>query len=520
METPPTFVCEGFSVFESGPQVPGSLTMKYVSSIITFEWNPEQTAEIDVEKLNLEEATIFFFLHTIKKITVTKSEAGNTVLKFSLQEIRTSTKFVFPQKSQESLDEMLQFLISQNFIQQNISDLTSYNVILETEKKYVYPEGKISLHAVSPLIAHRTTIAKLMSDEEKLQKNPISLDEFNSFFGENEKINDFGAFKKEVFKRGLTSEARPYAYSYVLNVNDPNLDHIENIERRMKLNQDFALILKRWNARTPRQEKYSHCFHSVIVSDVKRTDRNTKFFKNDGPGSKALEEILVCFAIELPETGYVQGMCDLAAALVQLFVKEITEESMILYDDKKVSFVEGEAFVFWALYGLLALTGHDKLFMNMDSNRNFVAQCVLSLIQINAPSEARWITQNNQESLIFTLSPLILLFRRCFETEDLLMIWDRLLFNEDPLSYIRFLISASLMLTFPRIMLNKNTNDDMSSGFISSLPLINIDDFIHVTNALLARTKKDNMHTQWIFMKYPEDPPLHEYEPKYISLID
>ena len=520
MESPPTFVVDGFSVFENGPQIKGTLTMKYISSIITFEWKPEVSAEIDVEKLNLEELTIFFFLHTIKKVTVTNSETGNTILRFSLQEIRTSTQFVFPQNSLDSFNEMIQFLIEQNFIVQNPSDATSYNVNIETNKNFVIPEGRISLQSISPLVVHRTTLAKLRSEEGKPQENPISLEEFNNFFGENEKIKDFDAFKSEIFKRGLTKEARPYAYSYILNVNDPNLDEIANIERRKKLNKEFSLVLNRWNSRIPEQEKYSHSFHGVIVSDVKRTDRNIDFFKKEGPGSRALEEILVCYAMDLPDTGYVQGMCDLVATLIQLFVKEITEESMTLYDDKKVSFVEGESFVFWAFYGLLHLLGHDKLFTNMDSNRAFVSERVYALIQTNAPSEARWLSQSEQESLIFILSPFILLFRRWFSLDDLFLLWDRLLGNEDPVSYIRFVLASSLILTFPRLLLKKDSSGDISTVFNSSLPLISISDFIHVTNALVARTKKDSMHTQWIFMRYPEDSPTPDYEPKYITIVD
>ena len=520
MEESVSYNIFGWSVFENGPQIEGTLTMKQIQSVITFEWKPKESSELQLKLQNYEQATIFFFLHHIKKITKTVSDTGNTVLRFLMQEIRTSIQFVFPQSSQEQIEQMMHLLVSQNYIQANQSDNTSYNVLFEVDKKFASPEGTVMLQTISPLISHRTTTSKLFAEQKKLPKSisPISMKDFNSFFDEKRRIADYSAFKKEVFTRGLSEEVRPFAYMYLLNVKDPNLTDVQNVERTTSLNKEFAGILERWNSRIPEQDKYSHSFHGVIVSDVRRTERTSDLFKTDGPAHRALEEILVCFSIELPDTGYIQGMCDLVATLMQLFIKDITNDKMVLFNDKTVPFIEGESLIFWAFYGLLNITGHDILFIDMESNRKFVAERVFALLQANAPSESRWLASIEQESLLFTLSPFILIFKRWFSLNDLMQLWDALLTNEDPVSYLRFLLASSLILTFPRLLISQDKSGDVSTSFNSSLSLIKVNDLIDIANILVVRTKKDDMHTQWIFMRYPEDASVVDYEPKLINI--
>ena len=520
METPPTFSIRGCSIFESGPEIEGTLTMKLIQPAITFEWKPQDAEEVDINKMNYEKTTIFFFLHRIKKLSKTKTDNGNTILRFSLQDVRTATQFVFPPSSSEGLDQMMQYLISQNYIQQVPSDPTSFNVLLEVTKKFVPPEGTVSLQTISPLISHRTVTAKLISEQKNLPKpkDPITFEEFNSFFDENHKLTNFAKFKQEIFSRGLEPDVRPHAYLYLLNIMDPNLSDVENTQRKNDLFKEFESVLTRWKARIPEQEKYSHSFHGVIISDVRRTERNYELFKKDGPAHKALEEILVCFSIELPDTGYIQGMCDLVSTLMQLFIKEVKEDQMLLFNDKTVSFIEGEALIFWAFYGLLCVTGHDILFMDMDSNRTFVAERVFALLQANAPSESRWLTAIEQESLLFTLSPFILIFKRWFKLPELLKLWDALLANEDPVSYLRFFLAAALILTFPNMLIAQDKSGDVSTSFNTAISTLNVNDLIDIANVLIIRTKKDDMHTQWIFMRYPEDITVNDYEPKFIKL--
>ncbi|EAY18357.1 hypothetical protein TVAG_045590 [Trichomonas vaginalis G3] len=277
--------------------------------------------------------------------------------------------------------------------------------------------------------------------------------------------------------------------------------------------------LTRWQSQIPDQEQYYHPFYSVIVSDVRRTDRNQSLFTNDGPAHKALQEVLICYAILVADVGYIQGMSDLAAALMQIYFKKVTDEKVTLYNDSEVEFNKATNLIFWSFYGLLKLTGNDLLFKNMDSNRNFIAERAFSLLQSHISPVSKWLLSVQQENLLFTLSPTLLLLRRWFPLQTLFIIWDRLFCHQDPLSYLRFLMTATVALTFPYICMQGSSGGDVSAGYNKYLSTLKPERILQVADALLAKVKVDMMHTQWIFMKYPEEPLETEYNPKFIKIV-
>jgi hypothetical protein len=107
-------------------------------------------------------------------------------------------------------------------------------------------------------------------------------------------------------------------------------------------------------------------------------------------------------------------------------------------------------------------------------------------------------------------------FKRWIDGNKLLYIWDKLLTSEDPASYIRFLLASSIFLTFPHLLIQQSSTD-ISATYADAVSLIKKEEFLRMTNSLLSRTKKDDMHTQWIFMKYPEEI-IDDYEPKFLKL--
>ena len=413
---------------------------------------------------------------------------------------------------------MFSDLLSSHSITLVPNEPNSFNNNLEVELRYIVPENFILYSNIIYLYSYRTSLNKILDDTKEIDNNPIDLEQLQLKFDEQGHLLDYESLKKDIFVHGLTPEARPLAYLYLLGVFTPELTREENEKHLDDLYDEYMNTFNRWENKIPGQEVYLTKVFGVIVSDVKRTDKKEEMFQTEGPARRALEEILMIYSLLVADVGYIQGMSDIAAGLMEMFFKKVTKKKITLYDDKVVDFHRGNSLIFWLFYGLLKLTGNDQLFKCMDGNRDFLETRIFSIIQTNIPPVAKWLVSVQNENMLFTFSATLLLFKRWFSINNLGIIWDRLITHRDPIIYLRFLISSCVTVAFQYLCLQGTNGGDVSSGFNKVLALIEPKMVLRIANAFFNKIDNDPMHSQWIFMKYPEDPPEIEYVPKYIKI--
>jgi len=508
-------------IYENGLSIKGSFTMKSQSSIITFQWEPENCKPFDFDQNNLEEASIFIFLHKTKRISRIKTDNGEISLRFAIPDYRTFSRFVFPSSSALIIDNMINTLFSLSFIESVNNEVNSFNVLLSTTKHFRIPPNTIGFLQAQCLYSHRAIVQKLVIDESIESLPPLTNQELFDFIEDGGNFSNFNELKKLIFRRGLTYEARLNVIWYLLGIFDPAKSILENKEHMKYLNNEYLLLLNRWKHVSASQKKYGHYFYSVILSDVARTDRTNPMFSSDqSPALKFLEDVLVCFALGQPDTGYTQGMGDLVACLMQLFIKTIIDDKQIeIYNETILPFEEVESMVFWSFVGLLNVTSHNVFFSNMDQNHSFFSERVFSLVQMFHPAQARWLVKNEQGGLLFTLSPLLLLFKRTFAGEKLWYLWDRIISADDPPSYLRLFMTSVVLSAFPSLVTTTSGDSgEVSNAFDGTMHQLNISKLVAMSYAIEEKVRKESMKTQWIFMKYPQTPSPSIKEPSMIAL--
>ncbi|KAH8378283.1 hypothetical protein KR093_010526 [Drosophila rubida] len=232
--------------------------------------------------------------------------------------------------------------------------------------------------------------------------------------------------KELIFRGGIVPSLRAEVWKYLLNYYQWSDTQLERIERRKQKSMEYYKMKAQWLAMTQAQESNFSGYRDrkcQIEKDVKRTDRTQQFFAGeDNPNLALLQGILMTYVMYNFDLGYVQGMSDLLAPILEIQVNEVD--------------------AFWCFVGFM-----DMVFTNFDIDqagmKTQFAQLRRLLEVANAPL-FNYMCNHDSDNMYFCFRWLLVWYKREFDNDDVLKLWE-CLWTRLPCANFHLLVSVAIL---------------------------------------------------------------------------
>lgn len=254
------------------------------------------------------------------------------------------------------------------------------------------------------------------------RRHPITLDEWNSFFNEDDGrlVLTVNEVKDKIFHGGLEPPARAEAWLFLLGVYPWDSDKVERISLIAEKRNEYYRLKRQWWEDIDRQNKdeFWKDQKSRIEKDVLRTDRSLPIFSQSdvphpdpesrfassgaNPHLEQLRDILVTYNEYNQNLGYVQGMSDLLSPLY-----------VVLQDDS-LAFIAFCAF----------MNRMERNFMRSQEGMRDQLQTLGHLTHFMLPSLHAHLAKADSTHFFFFFRMILVWYKREFEWDDVLRLWE------------------------------------------------------------------------------------------------
>eukprot|EP01135_Chromosphaera_perkinsii_P011270 Nk52_evm51s2367 gene=Nk52_evmTU51s2367 len=292
----------------------------------------------------------------------------------------------------------------------------------------------------------------------KQQRMPVGALEFNSFFDpETGRMIKEKLFRQRVFFGGMDKEIRKEGWKYLLGFYPYNASFAEKEQIQRQKEQEYIILKTQWQSVSKKQmsrfSKFKEFKHR-IEKDVVRTDRSHPFFEDgDGEGGEPNKNVILLFEILFTysffnfDLGYVQGMSDLLSPILYIMEGDEVES-------------------FWCFANYMErMENNFAVDQNgMHSHLNNLRE----LIRVMDPRLFKYLEKHEGLNLFFCFRWLLINFKREFEFEDVIRLWEA--FFSEHLSYnFPLFVSLAVLDTYKSVIYNRNMEFDDILKFINDL---------------------------------------------------
>lgn len=504
---------------------PGIFSIHLTDRNYVFEWvpNPDQDQKVLLEKnIPLKVAVP---LKRIAQIQVMHAIRENQPVSCLIMKLKTNAalpRFIFNDFGDLIVDHLMELLVFKKLIQRDEFRSRIFHPIdqslpedsLDTDEE----DTNIKPQDVVGIAAHNQILKRLRFSPNSTRK---SFSHVTRADFEAAKASNLADIKKSIFENGLDDAARPYVWPVLFGVIPPNSEDIEEVLDTKMI--DYLNIRRQWELLTETQREHSKLWQDmerVIENDVKRNDRKYDAFKdNDSPNLLLLKRVLTTYAFYNRDTGYVQGMNDLLSPLIMLFIVSWEENVAIFYDGSKRSMDQAEAFLFWNFVGMMELTHHERLFVDLAAHQAFVLERSAKIAnEVHKPLEML-LSSKELSDLSFMFKPMLLMYKRAFK-DGLRRLWDSIFTAASPSCYIRFIGAAILILLFPKLMLHtdQTLGEVMSfaEGFFGE---VDVESVMALASILINRMEKAGKVREYVYEEIPSNSHHKNYVSKYLNFL-
>ncbi|ORY93127.1 rab-GTPase-TBC domain-containing protein [Syncephalastrum racemosum] len=278
------------------------------------------------------------------------------------------------------------------------------------------------------------------------RRGPIMAEEWVEFFDAEGKlcVNKETVYRS-IFRAGLDPDVRIEAWKFLLEIYpwDSTFDEREAI-RRSKVDEYYEYKSQWFNDMDTRTTKEFQDEKHRIDKDVHRTDRSIPFFEGEdmpnpdpdmtvGTNSnlEIMKDILVTYNAYNTELGYVQGMSDL---LAPLFVAMGTEEM-----------------AFWGFVQFMERVKSN--FYRDQSGMHHQLQTLDRLIHFMDPELYKRLEETETVNLFFCFRWLLVWFKREFEWDDVIRLWE-VLWTDSLSPHFLMFVALAVLDTHRHAILN------------------------------------------------------------------
>ena len=438
----------------------GTFMLSRIFNQLFFEWIPTDPIVILSKEKPPDNFHLVFRLCEVVEISKLSQTLNHISLSFILEDSSKLPTFHFlSSHALASVAHLLTFLFSKDILEK--AERKTYYVNLNYT-----PFREVLKNVISPnqliFLTEHIKLMKSYGKQDIVRNNPITIEECKS------RMNDFSSLKKDIGLRGLTDDSRWFIWPYLLGLFDAVKPYDDNAALLNEKNCEYTEILNTFKT-TLLEEQTKEVDAATrltadIMKDVKRTDRSIRHFNDDkSPNLDMLNNILIVYALYNRDTGFVQGMGDLVAQFITMYVNEWTknengEYTFELIDGRKLNQRDTECFIFHLFCAFMSVTQQDRMFTDLIKQQEFAFERIFAIIEEFHKPLADWLQQNKLDNMIFMYRQLILLFKREFSPELVRRLWDSIIAHSQPWTQLRFFCAALLIVSFPRLL---ETNGSM-----------------------------------------------------------
>eukprot|EP00003_Mantamonas_plastica_P025439 TRINITY_DN499_c0_g1_i24.p1 TRINITY_DN499_c0_g1~~TRINITY_DN499_c0_g1_i24.p1 ORF type:complete len:511 (+),score=183.47 TRINITY_DN499_c0_g1_i24:353-1885(+) len=270
-------------------------------------------------------------------------------------------------------------------------------------------------------------------------------------FNADGSINNVDELKGIIFYGGVDPEIRGEVWPFLLGHYDWESTYDERKELRQRKAVEYQSIKLQWTSITAEQEQYHSQFRDrkfQIEKDVIRTDRDLPFFEDEhGDNLKKLSDILMTYGVFNFDLSYVQGMNDLLAP--------------ILYN------IGDESESFWCFKHHM-----DSVMSNFASNMVGLKDeeaMLYKLLELAHPKLWRHIDEKSMGTgMLFCVRWLLLRFKREFEYEDAMRLWE-MLWTDYITPKFHLFVAVAILFSHADEILGDNLGQDEVLMFVINL---------------------------------------------------
>jgi hypothetical protein len=513
------FKAVDFQLFPSSPNL-GVFSLVAVDSGYAFHWNPNR------DRATESGLGASVPLNDVSEIIVSETSLDSSNLRFLMNDTSRVGPFAFSIFTHLQLGHLIEYLMFKKLIDHPDASQPCYTVNSRRTNKDIFGHRRSFAFDPQELVnldTHDFFLRKLHFAPWLPVPQPVSKSEFDA--------KQFADVRAEICARGLDPDLRPSAWAKILGVL-PFSDDPDAIARQLEghlahylhLYEQFELLTERQckSNLTPIRDI---CY--VIPGDVRRNDRHLPEYQHySNPYFVVLGNTMVAYAMYNRDSGYVQGMTDMASYLIILFIKRwINADHSVFYDETIRPIREAEAFIFAALCGLFRITHQDRLFADMNLREDSAQRLLLGSIKDIAahvhPLLGALLKSPDLESFGFILRPVLLLFKRELVYKDVLRLWDTIFTAEYPYYFPRFVGAAVLILSYPKLMLCKSeTLREVMTVVDEVLEKTNVHSVIRLATALMqeiGHPTKPGMKDS-VYMELRRDTKYREFRSPFFPI--
>ncbi|KRX45647.1 TBC1 domain family member 16 [Trichinella murrelli] len=288
-----------------------------------------------------------------------------------------------------------------------------------------------------------------------------------------DKIVDEELIKKAIFFCGIEPSLRREAWTFLLGVYPWNSTR----EQREHIRND--LFIEYQNIRKQRVKKHISQAHKnwksieqSVQKDVIRTDRDKLFYNGDeNPNLEIMRNILLNYAIFNPQIGYVQGMSDLLSPLLYIIQEEVS--------------------TFWCFVGLIQRSIYKNSSRSSLCMENSLERLVdlLQLMDVELYNYLKSLG-NDALQLLFAHRWLLLWFKREFENDDALFIWEAS-WTGYGTNYFHLFVALAIMTIYgENVISEKMTHDEVLLHFNSLSMQMDVHTILSKARGLLYQFRR------------------------------
>ncbi|XP_042472734.1 TBC1 domain family member 15-like isoform X2 [Zingiber officinale] len=272
--------------------------------------------------------------------------------------------------------------------------------------------------AISPVDDEKKTTNAVQVDADPLEfeklpliwgkqrKDPLSLQEWESFFDFEGRIIDSKALKERIFYGGVEHNLRKEVWKFLLGYNECDSTYAEREYLASEKKSEYEMLKSQWQSISAAQAKRFSKFRErkgLIDKDVVRTDRSVAYFEgDDNPNVMVLRDILLTYSFYNFDLGYCQGMSDLLSPI--LYVMKDESES------------------FWCFTALMERLGPN---FNRDQSGMHSQLFALSkLVELLDSPLHNYFNKKDCLNYFFCFRWILIQFKREFEYEQILQLWE------------------------------------------------------------------------------------------------
>ncbi|GFO47229.1 TBC1 domain family member 15 [Plakobranchus ocellatus] len=280
------------------------------------------------------------------------------------------------------------------------------------------------------------------------REDPLSSQQWNSFFDNEGHINRVEELKDIIFRGGVDPSIRSEVWKFLLGFYDwDSCSRKRQEQRKRKVDEYFRMKLQ-WKTISAEQERRFTLLkerRGLIDKDVMRTDRTHKFFAGDkNPNLQVLYDILMTYCMYNFDLGYVQGMSDILSPILVV--------------------MENEVDAFWCFAGAMERVCHN---FEMDQNGMKVQLSQIhKLMQVQDPELCAYLEAHDSGNFYFCFRWILIVFKREFHFHEIQRLWE-VIWTDRPCTNFHLIISLAILES------EKSTLLENRFGFTEILKHIN-----------------------------------------------